>query len=497
MTNLVAGHSIDQGLAAYIDYLNHLRLTDLMATLEAIFQAEESHLAELVARQRDALTELDWAKDEIVNLVQHQRGGARGVHGFIAEVLETGIRNARSLYQGLGRVALLLNDNGPVDINLHGEDIQMKFYANLLNELQQSSHYDQMMMMFPKDHVEVIHEIMAGAKVVELNGQVLTLNKIHTIRKVIEEESVRRGVPYDKWLTSSVLRYQEVQQGAVAQTLSGEAEAIRQDSLRQEASIKAEASQARDQAKELAKANFNEAHQVAGVGAAVQGGVNLALFIYQKNKEGKPVWEFGVEDWKACGLTTAAGALKGGISGYAIYGLTNCCHLAAPSAGAVTSGTFGLLNALLRYRTGQVDADGFIDLITLNAVDATGAAIGAALGQAVIPIPVLGAVIGSIIANTALSFGKGFLNQKEQELIDNYQHQLETFTSTLDKAYQDQLAGLLEAYHQLGKLQDIAFDTKLNTHLRLQASITLAKSVGVLENNLLKNDREIDTYFLA
>lgn len=69
----------------------------------------------------------------------------------------------------------------------------MKFYANILEEIKQASNYDKMSMIFPKDHVEVIEQIMDGAKSVEFNGNVLSNSQINNIRKAIEDESALRG----------------------------------------------------------------------------------------------------------------------------------------------------------------------------------------------------------------------------------------------------------------------------------------------------------------
>lgn len=366
-----------------------------------------------------------------------------------------------------------------------------------LEEIKQASNYDKMSMIFPKDHVEVIEQIMDGAKSVEFNGNVLSNSQINNIRKAIEDESALRGVSYDEWLESSVLKYKDVQKGTIDQTLSGEVNDINKQTAQQKSDIKKESDSDRLSAQQEAQPSFGEASKVAVIGAAVQGGFNLGIFVYQKHKDGKEVWDFDIEDWKECGISTAKGAIKGGISGYAIYGLTNVCHLAAPSAGAITSGTFGLSNAIVKYRKGDVDTDGFIDLVTLNAIDATGAAIGAAIGQTVIPIPVVGALVGSIVATTALSLGKGALNKHEIEVINLYQERINAFVDKLDKEYQVKLDELLNKYHKLGELQQYSFDFNINVQLRFVSSINLAKSVGVPEKSILKNEDEIDEYFLC
>lgn len=490
-------NNLEQGIASYVDYLNNIRLSDLLSTLDRILSNETDNLSELVVRSANALSNLELTKLEIENLININRGGKTGVHGFIAEFAETGIRNARDVFEGMQKSVVLLNANSPVDILLQGEEIQMKFYANILEEIKKSSNYDKMSMMFPKDHVEVIEKIMSGAKIVEYRGNILSPTKINNIRKAIEDESMLRGVSHDEWLKSSLLRYQDVQKGTIDQTLSGEVNDINKQTSQQKANIKKDADNDKLVAHQKAQPTFGEASKVAGVGAAVQGGMNLGIFIYKKHKDGKEVWNFDLDDWKECSVSTTKGAIKGGISGYAIYGLTNVCRLAAPSAGAITSGMFGLSSAIVKYRRGDVDSEGFIDLVTLNAVDSAGAAIGAAIGQMMIPIPIAGALVGSIVATTALSLGKGILDKHEMEVINCYQEKIDVYVTQLDKEYQIQLDELLRKYHKLGELQKYSFNFDINIQLRFAASIDTAILAGVPENYILKSKNEIDSYFLV
>ena len=55
------------------------------------------------------------------------RGGQKGMHGFIAEVAECGIGNARSQIAGKAPVYEWINDNGPEDLKRAGILIQQKF----------------------------------------------------------------------------------------------------------------------------------------------------------------------------------------------------------------------------------------------------------------------------------------------------------------------------------------------------------------------------------
>lgn len=488
---------LEQSIAAYVDYLNSIRLSDLLHSLDVILVNETNKLSDLATRTANALSNLDLAKLEIENLISNNRGGDTGVHGFIAEFAETGIRNARDVFEGLQKSIILLNDNGAADILLQGNEVQMKFYSNILEEIKQASRYENMIMMFPKDHVEVIEKIMSGAKTVEYNGNRLSLSQINNIKQAIENESNLRGSQYSEWLRPSLLRYRDVQKGIINQTLSGEVDAINKQAFQQELDIKNKANKEKSVAYQKSQPTFAEASKVAGVGAAVQGGLNLAIFIYKKHKDGKDIWDFDATDWQQCGISTAKGAIKGGVSGFAIYGLTNVYHLAAPSAGAIVSGTFGLSTAIVKYRNGDINTDDFINLVTLNSLDATGAAIGAAIGQSLIPIPVIGALIGSIVATTSLSLGKDMLNKHERSVILSYQKNVNDYINRLDVKFQKQLDELMSMYHELGELQEYAFDYNLNLSLRFISSIDMAKKVGVPETRILKSIDEIDDYFLS
>ena len=101
--NTADKHAIDnnvaQGIAAYIDYLNQLRVSTLMDTLRQILNNETGQLKDLAERQANALRNLDLANQNVMNIVNSGRGGENGMHGFIAEFAQTGI--AKVVPEGL------------------------------------------------------------------------------------------------------------------------------------------------------------------------------------------------------------------------------------------------------------------------------------------------------------------------------------------------------------------------------------------------------------
>lgn len=119
----------------------------------------------------------------------------------------------------------------------------------------------------------------------------------------------------------------------------------------------------------------------------------------------------------------------------------------------------------------------------------------AALGQTLIPIPVVGALLGSIAASTVLSLGKDMLNRHERARMDDYQRRVDAFIATLDAQYRETLDALMAEYRRLGELQDYAFDLNLNIRLRFESSVELARFAGVAETEILHSESEIDDFF--
>lgn len=496
MTNNTYEQNVAQGMASYINYLNDNRLCELMNALDSILTKETEDLAKLTLKSSKALENLNLSKMEINNLIKSNRGGTTGVHGFIAEFAETGIRNSRDVFQGLQESTKLLNNNGSADLLLHGKEAQMKFYANILEGIKQATNYREMMLVIPKDQMDVVEKIMEGYTDIVYNDYPLSATKISNIRHVIDNESSIRGVSFDEWLKPSINNYRDIQKNTIKSTLSSETKNIKKLELDDKNEITKSARNERICANQAAQPSFKEATKVAGIGVAVQGGFNFGDYIFKKHKKGKEVWEFNSKEWIECGVTTMDGATRGGLTGYAIYGLTNVCHLAAPSAAALTSGTIGLTETIIKFRNGDIDDDGFIDLVTFNAIDASGVAIGAAVGQMIVPLPVVGALIGSIIASTSLKLGKDMFNEHELQVIEKYQEKVNLFIEQLEVEHKLELEQLLNEYSKLDDLQQYSFNLDLNINLRFITSINFALSVGVPADCVLKNEREIDAYFL-
>ena len=85
----------EQGVAAWVDYLNQLRLNELLAKLTS----QNMNLEQ-------ALAELQKMKVNIAALIENNRGGAKGMHGFIAETAEVG-RHSQKWYRNSAKVCAI------------------------------------------------------------------------------------------------------------------------------------------------------------------------------------------------------------------------------------------------------------------------------------------------------------------------------------------------------------------------------------------------------
>lgn len=489
--------AVAQGIADQVNYLEATRVAEFVSSLERILISETEGLAQVASREARALLELDLAGINVQGIIGANRGGVKGLHGFIAEYAEAGIANAERAIEGIRPLTRVLADNGRADLSSWGTPVQMKFYADPKNEVLQSVHYRDMKMMFPKDHFEVFDRIMRGESCVEFDGSALSTNKVDAIREFIEQESASRGQPYSNWMRPSKLDYAEVQRGTISDTLDEKTVDMRRRAQDQRQQTRDDAESERASAAQKAEPSWGEAAKVAGTAAAVQGALSLSMYIYRRHREGTKLWEFGSNDWREGGIQTAKGSLRGGVTGLAVYGLTQVCRMGAPAAAAVASGTIGLAAAAANRRAGKLDDDEFADLVFFNASEATGAALGAGLGQIIIPIPIVGAVVGSIAASVILAQGEKFLNEAEKEVIEARTVEIKQYVDGLDVELQSQYVRIIAAHDYHGILQSRAFDVTANVELQLLGTVEFARSVGVAEKQILHTIEEADVYFLG
>ena len=438
----------------------------------------------------EALGELQVVKD-FVGSPEHILGSADTKHGEIAEQVHVGVRRAYELllqqkpsasFEGVHRL-------GPVDYVDGGVDIQSKFHNGLRNTLESAlSHADQNRDFatgdgryhIPKDQFEQLKQLRESRTIDGLSDR--SVERVERVRESLEQNT---GRSLDELVEPSEATYDEVQQGRVHETIED-----------RESRLADKKDELKDQAHEEHGPSLSGAATAAAVGAAAGGGVRFAQAVWVKYRDGKNPFqgEFSVEDWKDIGLDTAKGAGTGAVAGGTLYLLTNSTDLAAPFAGALVSGLMGIGDLLGQYHSGEIDDAQFLDCSLMVAAEAAIIGLSAAAGQTLIPIPMLGAFVGSIAGKIVASAIRDGLGEAESELIERLKAYEAAAIGKLDEALRAAVEQLDAYFGQLSDLARVAFDESVNTELRLTASIRIAEAVDVPDHQILRSNADLDTF---
>ncbi|OXC78747.1 hypothetical protein BSU04_10315 [Caballeronia sordidicola] len=466
----------DQAVGIYVGGLNSAR-----AAAETVLQSAQDKAFDNALEAMDTLRSFIGEPSKIL-------GSLKTKHGEIAEQVEVAVRRARDFlaqttpratFDGVGRTA-------PVDYKIDGIDVQSKFINGANNGLTQVLEHmdtykdfgDNGFYHIPKDQHAQILEVLKG------NTGELSDKTVRAIHEKVAEIEFTSGQPFAEVVQPSVSTYREVQLGKVDETVSHH----EQDLKKQNEVLK-------DQIRIKHEPSIAEGVRAAAGAAAVGAAVGLTTKVWKKYRcEGKNVFagQFTLEDWKEVGLSTAKGAAGGAVAGGAIYALTNCAALSAPFAGAFVSAAKGMASLVADYRGGKLSLDALIDNAMFVCSDAAIVGLCTAAGQALIPVPVLGAVLGSI----AGKFISTFIGGKAREVTNRLAERMKRVVAALDKAVRKVLKSLEQMFDRLGDLTVAAFDLSANTRL-LETSLALARAHGVNESLLIRTDSDLDAFMTA
>src|SRR5690606_10711698 len=364
------------------------------ASLAASLEAQEELFKAAIQQVTDARA---WVEGNSTLL-----GSPGTKHGELAEIIEVQIRNAYSLNDGNGIVATLegVGRTGPADYILEGQEFQSKFYNSIPGGLrafvEHLEKYPDMAkdggLMFPSDRYETVMRVLNGEET-ELNGR-----SQQAIRDWVAKIEEMTGKKFEEAVTPSISTYDEVQLGGAEDTLDNH-EAELED-------INAEHTERIELEHGPSLAGADQAAAIAG---AVSSVITTGMTIYTKAREGKNVFrgEFTTDDWKDVGFSGAKGFVGGAVTGGAIYGLTNYAGMAAPFASAVVSAGKGLSLLSYEFMAGSISSAEFLDMGMCLCAESAIVGLATAAGQAVIPIPILGGIIGSISGRMMLQLSQG------------------------------------------------------------------------------------------
>ena len=142
------------------------------------------------------------------------------------------------------------------------------------------------------------------------------------------------------------------------------------------------------------------------------------------------------------------------------------------------------------HHAGAIDGDQFVELSHIVSFDAAVAGLVVAAGQTVVPLPVLGALLGSLAGRIVSSALKDGLGESASDLAARLAEYERDALVQLDEEYRVLVQRLDNWFANLEQLASTAFDPEQNTRLRLEASVQAAESVGVPATGILRTTRE-------
>jgi hypothetical protein len=164
-------------------------------------------------------------------------------------------------------------------------------------------------------------------------------------------------------------------------------------------------------------------------------------------------------------------------------------------ASSLVTASVGIADQANLYRKGIISEQQFIENSELLSLDVSVSALSSLLGQVIIPIPVLGAVIGNTVGTVIYKVAKDGLDDKEQEIFKSYIDSIDATEIELNEKYKrckDTLAKDMDRYMDILNLTYSADVVKV-----FNGSVEMAKYMGVPSNEILDSKEKIDSYFIG
>lgn len=473
----------EQAAASWVNYLNQLRIDHLLGS----FSQQDENLLNALASVNEAIRVID------LEVVTANRGGQHGMHGFIAEIAEVGISNARRQILGLEPAYQWVNDNGPVDLMRSGVEIQQKFVAAggrfslgaIGEHLQKYPDYVQNggKYQIPGDHFEVIQRLHSmppeeAGKLLSRSGGGPSFRDWQRIDTFFKEGSI--GM---ESLEPSTLKYHEVQRDVYESTMAAEGNSL----LSTDQSL-------RDNAYQESLPSLQEGATATVAAAVIEGGTALVLAVVAKRRKGMRLIEFSQQDWLDIAGETGFSFVKGGVRGFSIYSLTNFTATSAAVASSIVTAAFGIAELANKLRRGEIDELEFIENSELISLEAAVSALSSFVGQALIPVPILGAVIGNTVGAVMYTAVASSLSKREAELIECYLGEQRVLDEQLAAEYQELIEKLEQGIADYLGLLERAFSP--DVEIALFGSAELARGVGVAADEILDSEEKVQAYFL-
>lgn len=492
----------DQVTGSVVEKINTERVELYYERIRSIDVSEQLGIKRVDKNLLDALSQVKRV-EEFISEPNKILGSMATKHGEIAEEVDVAFTNAWDIMKGLSPSATFdgVGRTAPEDYLVLDVPVQSKYINGASNTLSHVIEHlnkyegigfgrNDSYYVIPKDQYNQILNILDG----ENEGfSIHTVNAIKNKVVLIEELT---GKTFVRAVHSGNVDYAEVQLGAVNKTLNREKVLLQNEASNEKRDIRSEGHNSRQKAFHESRANLGEALQAAAAGAVISGSMKFVLEIYVKHKERKG-WKFTAKDWMDIGKSVGLSSAKGGISGSAIYGISNSANIPGAQAAGYVSALFGICHLASQFHSREISEQKFIEGSELVCINSALATIGGTLGQTMIPIPILGAVIGSTIANQISHLGLQFLTEKDKVCLRRLESRMKVLNDSLTAKYRCEFDKLMKKLNARMKLMYDAFDDNLDARTKFLKTRKYGRKIGADISKMLRpQSRKALKYFM-
>lgn len=373
-----------QADAAVVDTVNAIRINHLLKELDRIDN-----------NKAGAEEEIRLLKAEVQRLLITNRGGVKGIHGFIGESSQVHVANIKAFINGNEPLYILLDDNSMTDYTRGIENIQQKAcqaggYLGLDSIKRHKAKYPEFVesggkYQIPKDMFTRYKNLKNLPENVALKLRKDDLRLWKYIRYFTEENP-------DITIEPMEVTYSDIQAGNINNTVK-----------RVEDETNKEFEKQHQTAQKDYAPNIAEFLKICGISATIEGGMNAGTEFVQKLKSGKKITEFTLQDYKDIGGKFVSGSGKGAFRGGMVYIVTNIYKIPAAVISGVITVAFGLCREGYLLFKKKISTDQFKKNSIFVVLETIASTSGAALGKHWCKKhPIIGSLSGSIIGSAII-----------------------------------------------------------------------------------------------
>lgn len=441
----------------------------LQQTLEGQYQA---NLVTQNSNLCDAMRSLELLRD-FVRHPEHILGSDKTKHGEIFEWMQACFGNSRNAIRSLAPDYVINPDRfARDDLFFRGIAIQCKnvngtkatFSAIMKHfEAYPESLNDGSRFLIPKDRHEEIMGILTK------KPSLLSASE-HALKMKIREFEKATGFDFTKNVKPGIVRSDQTQLYVAEATVDEE-----------EISIQKTDKEIREKFYRESRPNFGDFAKATLVGAALEGGITFILCVIKKRKDDR--------EWSEVFIDTGYGVIKGAVRGAGVYALTSFTVTSAPVATALFTAIFDIAEQSRLYCSAEIAADVFAVNANQIALDVSVSAGFSCLGQVLIPVPILGALIGNAVGMFSYGLLKGHVADVEGHNIKQRQDMLEALDREIEQAHSLCLLTL--------EASSMHFSALMESTNTPEGIIKLAEYAGVPREELVLNEADARKVFVA